>query len=182
MGWLIAAAVVALIIFFPLRIRVVYNADGLLAWLNFGPFRYWLYPEKEEPKKGKAKSGSAKEQSFGDLDGLLDKLKEVWDLLDFLRQRLKIRILRVRLRLADDDPYALSLNYGRAWAAAGNIIPCLEELFTIKKREVDIYCDYEGESTELFMKLDIYLTVWRLIALLASYAKLMNNRKGGVKQ
>ena len=180
MGWLIGLGVVLLILFFPLRIRVIYNASGLFAWLNIGPFRYWVYPEKESPEEKKQEG--KKKESFGELDGLLQKLREVWELLDFLRQKLTIRILKVRLRLAGDDPYTLSLNYGRTWAAAGNLIPWLEEIFHIKKRDVDISCDYNGESNVLFMKLDIYLTVARLIALLAGYAKLINNRKGGTKQ
>ena len=180
MGSLIALGVVLLILFFPLRIRVIYNADGLFAWLNIGPFRYWVYPEKESPKEEK-KQAKKKKETFGELESLLQKLRETWELLDFLRQKLTIRLLQVRLRLAGDDPYTLSLNYGRTWAAAGNLIPVLEEMFNIKKRDVDISCDYNGETNLVFMKLDIYLTVSRLIAILAGYAKLINNRKGGTK-
>ena len=42
--------------------------------------------------------------------------------------------MRLKVVLAGGDPCDLSLNYGRAWIALGNIMPHLERYFVIKKR------------------------------------------------
>ena len=89
--------------------------------------------------------------------------------------------------LAGEDPADLAENYGRAWAAIGNLWPRLERYFVIKKRNIDVQCDFTAEETTLFLRAQITITVGRLLRVTgwhglraaARLIKIMNQRKGG---
>ena len=97
--------------------------------------------------------------------------------------------LELKLILGGDDPCDLAENYGKSWAALGNLIPRLEENFVIRKRDMEVECDFTADSTVIFARLDISITLGRLIALgvrygiraLRAYLKIMNKRKGGAR-
>ena len=92
----------------------------------------------------------------------------------------------MKLTLAGDDPCDLAVNYGRTWAATGSIIPVLEELFVIKKRDVQINCDFTAQETKIYAAADITILVGRLLGLVGKYGylglreflKIRNKRKG----
>jgi hypothetical protein len=62
------------------------------------------------------------------------------------------------------------MQYGGAWAAVGAIFPILEEGFVLKKREIDVNCDFSGGMTTLDAKLDISIGLGRLILCLVRYS------------
>jgi hypothetical protein len=98
--------------------------------------------------------------------------------------------LELKLILAGDDPCDLATNYGRAWAALGNLWPKLEEWFEIRKREVEIECDFTAGETLVIARVDLSITLGRLISLAVVYAvralkeflNIKNKRKGGAVQ
>ena len=59
----------------------------------------------------------------------------------------------------------------------------------IKKRDLEVECDFLAEQTTINFKIDISITVGRIISLLIingipvlrEFMKIMNNRKGGAK-
>ena len=69
-------------------------------------------------------------------------------------------------------------------------MPRLEELFVMKKRDVEVECDFTASQMLIFLRLDITITLGRLLALAAVYGfrglkeflNLNNKRKGGVRQ
>ena len=91
--------------------------------------------------------------------------------------------------LAGDDPAALAQNYGRAWAALGNLFPLLENAFVIKKRNLEVECDFLADKTTIIVRADLSITVGRIILLLLirgvpmlrEFMKLLKLRKGGAK-
>ena len=95
----------------------------------------------------------------------------------------------MKLIMAADDPCDLAVNYGKAWAAVGNLMPQLERLFVIKKRNVEVECDFTADKTLIFAKLDLTITLGRLLALamvhgiriLRQFLTIMKTRKGGAK-
>ena len=66
-------------------------------------------------------------------------------------------------------------------------MPQLDRLFVIKKRDVEVECDFTASQTLVIARLDITITLGRLLALLVRYAirglieffKFRNKRKGG---
>ncbi len=196
MGWLIALAVIILLGFIPLGISGIYDANGGLVYLMVGPIRVKLYPSKkdkkeqktEKPSKKKKKSSPGKgEETGGSLTDFLPLLKLVKDLFGDLRRKLRVKRLQLRLVMAEEDPCDLAVNYGRAWAAEGNIMPLLEQLFVIKKRDVQISCDFMAESTTVYFRADVTILLGRLLGLvlrygfraIKAYIKILDKRKGG---
>lgn len=196
MGWIIALAVIILLGFIPLGISGIYSADGALVRLIAGPFRFRLYPSrrKDREKKTKKKSSGKKktsaekdEKKGGSLTDFLPLLKLAKDLLTDLRRKLRVKRLELKLVMAGEDPCDLAMNYGKTWAAAGNIMPLLDGLFVIKKRDVDISCDFDAESTTVYFRADATIFLGRLLGLalrygfraIKAYIKILDKRKGG---
>ncbi len=153
--------------------------------------------KKQEQQKSKEKTASEKntvplipKEKGGSLTDFLPLVKVVLDFLGDFRRKLRVKVLEVKLIMAGDDPCDLAVNYGRAWAALGNLLPRLERLFVIKKRDLQIECDFTASETLVIARLDLTITLGRLLALLAvlgwravrEYLKINNKRKGGAKK
>lgn len=200
MGWLIAAAVITLLAIAPLGVWARYDLDGLLLKLIAGPVKLTLIPgkkkekpQKEEKKPAKTqvtKSAAPKEKKGGSITDFLPLVQLALDLLGDVRRKLRVRRLELLLVMAGDDPCDLAVNYGRAWAAVGNLMPQLERLFVIKKKDVQVACDFTADKTTVFARVDITITLGRLLALVTVYGikalrewiKINNLRKGGAVQ
>ena len=197
MGWLITLGVLTLLAILPLGVRAHYRSDGATVHLVIGPFRIALYPgkgkKKQQAKTEKEKSASSgtnqQKKSGGSVRDFLPLVRVLLDLLQDLRRKLRVDLLELRIVLGGGDPCDLAINYGRAWAALGNLMPQLERLFVIKKRNLEVACDFTSEETTVFARLDITITLGRLLVLaivygiraIDQYIKIMNKRKGGAK-
>lgn len=172
MGWLIFVLCLLLLLLMPLKLFVRYNGN-LRAWLTFGPVTINLYPKKRSPGKKRAsqkKNGfesheEVKKQKKSDKESVVAIIKLILDFLNDFRTKLRIDDLQLRIILADEDPCDLSVNYGRSWAALGSFYPQLERFFVIKKRQVEIECDYTAEETVINASADLTITVGRILTL-----------------
>ena len=214
MGWLITGGILFLLAVLPLGVRIRYNADGLLVKVILGPVRLTVYPlpqkEKKEqrktvsepktepknqtenlpkppqPPKAEKPKGEMKEAG-GSLLDFLPLVKLALELLGDFRRKLRLDNLYLRLIMAADDPCDLAVNYGRAWTALGGLMPQLERLFVIKKRDVEVECDFTASETRVIARLDLTITLGRLLALAAVYGvravkeflTIQKKRKGG---
>ena len=212
MGWLITLGIVLLLAVLPIGVRLRYNSEGIVLKILAGPVKITLLPRTTKKKKEKKKkeTKAAKEPAEENLPkppqppkqpkekkpkaekggSLLDFVPLVKTALDFLgdfRRKLRLDNLYLRLILAGDDPCDLAVNYGRAWAAVGNLLPQLEKWFVIKKRDIEVECDFETSQTLVIAHLDLTITLGRLLAAvvrfavraLIEYLKFRKKRKGG---
>ena len=137
-------------------------------------------PEEKEAPKPEKKSG-------GPITDFLPLLKTVLDMLGAFRRRLRLNVLEVKVVLGGGDPCDLALNYGRAWAAIGNLQSQLEKIFVIKKRKIDVECDFCADQTKITARLDLTITLGRILATvfvygiraLIQFLKINKKRKGG---
>ena len=204
MGWLIAFLIIFLLAILPLGASVKYNSDGPLVRIIAGPIRFKVFPMKKkekkekkpkekkekaknEPQKSKDKPKEEKKEKGGSLLDFLPLVQVGLDLLNDFRWKLRLNRLELKLIMAADDPADLGINYGRAWAAVGNLVPMLERSFVIKKKDIEVECDFTTSETLVIARLDITITLGRLIALavvngirgLREFLKIMKKRKGG---
>lgn len=199
MGWLIALVVVVLLGFLPVGIYAAYDRCGAVASLTVGPFRIRLYPKRSsstKQKKRSTKADAAKDTSnanesqniqSGTLADFRDIAQLVLNFLSDFRRKLRIRNLEFKLILAGDDPCDLSVNYGRAWAALGNLKPHIEHLFVIKKQNIEIECDFLAEQSLVEARIDMTITAGRLLWIVAyhglpglrKYNQIIKGVKGG---
>ena len=207
MGWLITFAILFLLAILPLGVSVKYNADGPLVRIVAGPVRFTVFPmkkkekkpkekkkkkekkknSKETPKASEEKTKAPKKEKGGSILDFLPLVQVGLDLLNDFRWKLRLNRLELKLIMAADDPADLGMNYGRAWAAVGNLVPMLERSFVIKKRDIEVECDFTASEMLIIARLDITITLGRIIALavvngirgLRAYLKIMKKRKGG---
>ena len=198
MGWWITLGVLVLLAVLPLGASVRYNGDGPLVRVILGPIKFTVFPLKKKEKKEKTKkekaprvaSEKSEEKTGGSVKDFLPLAKDALDLLSDLKRKLRVNRLELKLTLAGGDPCDLGIHYGRAWAVLGNLIPRLEELFVIKKRDMEVQCDFTAEQTTVYARADITISLWQLLYLAArygirglkTYQKIMSERKGGAKQ
>ena len=138
-------------------------------------------PKQDKPREqGKPKGGSLQE--------FLPFVKLGLELLGDFRRKLRLDEMYLRLILAGGDPCDLAVNYGRVWAALGNLMPQLERLFVIKKRDVEAECDFTASETKVIARVDVTITLGRLLTLGAVYGiralkefLAMKKRKGGAE-
>lgn len=192
MGWLITLVLLGLLAICPVGIRTVYDAMGARAWLILGPVRLKLYPSNgkkktKAPKAKKQTTGTTQATKGGSYQDFLPLVQLVVEFLSAFRKKLRIAMLEFHLVMAGDDPCDLAVNYGKAWAAVGNILPQLERVFTIKKRDIQVACDFTASQTTVRVRADITVALYRLLSMVAvygfrglrEYLKISNQRKGG---
>lgn len=201
MGWLIF--VLLLLAVLPLGVWIRYDEAGPLVRIVAGPLKIKVFPVRKKAKKAAApkqekaslsestpnpkEQQSTKKANGGGLTDFLPLVKVALDLLGDFRRKLRVDELYLRLILASSDPCDLAVNYGRTWAAVGNLIPQLERYFVIKKRDIAVECDFTADKTLVYFQMKITITFGRLLSLLAIYGfrglkeflKLKKKRKGG---
>jgi hypothetical protein len=114
-------------------------------------------------------------------------VKVALDFLGGFRRKLRVNLLELKIVMAGGDPYNLAINYGKAWTALGNLQPRLEQIFVIKKRKLDIECDFTGSQNTVFANVELTITLGRLLGLVSvagfravrEFIKIKNKRKGG---
>lgn len=212
MGWWITLGVVTLLAILPLGVRVCYDSAGPLVKVVLGPVKIKVYPrpkKTEKPQKETKKQPEAapapeeahlpkppqppapktspKKEKGGSLKDFLPFVKLGLDFLGDFRRKLRVKQLYLRLILAGEDPCDLAVNYGKTWTAVGSLIPALERWFVIKNRDVEVACDFTASETLVVARLEITITLGRLLSLAAVYAVrgirefivFRNKRKGG---
>ena len=208
MGWLITLGILVLLAILPLGAAVNYHSEGFFLDVIAGPVRIPILPKKKkDPDKKKEKKkkdnkktkdtkgkggqpAEKKKKKGGPITDFLPLVKTALDLLNSFRKKLRIKRLDLKLIMAADDPCDLAINYGRANAAMGNLLPQLERCFVIKKRDVEIECDFEASQTLIIARADITITLGWLLAIVVFYGvralkqflQIKNKRKGGASK
>ena len=207
MGWLIALGVLVLIAIIPAGASIFYDEDGFRAFVIAGPFRIPVFPvkkkekkeKKEKPKKevkkktGKTSPAKAnpkeKKTKGGSLLDFLPVLDKILDFLSAFRRKLRVPHLELKLILGGGDPSDVAYNYGRGWVVLGNLMPLLDSVLYIKKRDLEVECDFLAEKTTVVARFDISITIGRILSLvvvqgvpiLVEFIKVLIKRKGGAK-
>ena len=195
MGWWITLGILIFLAVLPLGVRFCYDAGGPLVKVVVGPVKCTVYPrprkvqkpQKETPKEPERvrkqeeenlpeppqpprAEKAPKKKTGGSLTDFLPFVKLAFDFLGDFRRKLRMKELYLRLILASSDPCDLAVNYGKTWTAVGNFLPALERWFVIKNKDVEVECDFAASETKVIARLEITMTLGRLLSLAAVYA------------
>ena len=209
MGWGIFFVCLLVLAWIPLGIRVSYGEAGFEARVIAGPVKITLFPRKKRKKKPKTTDSSEKTteettkaspekkrpktettgkdepgmQSGGSLERFVPWIRLALDFLGALRRKIRLDNLYLHVVLAGDDPCDLAVNYGRAWAVVGDLLPKLERVFVIGKRDIQVNCDFTAEKITVAARGDMTITLGRTLCLGVIYGiralKIILKRKGG---
>lgn len=205
MGWLIALGILTLIAIIPIGVSAFYDESGPRAFVIAGPIRIKVFPQKkkkdkektpttqQKPKKEKTKKAAnpkpEKKKKGGSIHDFLPLVDLVLDFIAAFGRKIRVNHLEMKLILGGGDPSDLAENYGRGWAALGNLMPLLERAFVIQKRDLEVECDFLADSTTIIARLDLTITIGRVlwllirrgIPILRELLKLLKLLKGGAK-
>ena len=207
MGWWIFLAIVILLAILPLGASVLYDEDGPRVRVVAGPVKIQVFPMKKKPKKDKTKKEKPKKEpkkpaqtadgeaqkpfpepkTGGSWTDFLPLVQVALDLLNDLRRKLRVNELKLHLTMAGDDPCDLAINYGRMNASLAALIAQLERVLVIKKRDVHIDCDFTASETVILARLDLSITLGRILSIavrygvrgLMTFLKIKKQREGG---
>ena len=202
-GWFvlgIIAAVFVLIGCIPVGVDARYHENALALRLKIGFFTMQVLPakpkkkkaapkkEKSAPKNAAAKPAKPKKQfqmpklTLQDILALADL---ACDTLGNLRRKLRVEVLVLHVTLDGSDPAKAAILYGRAWALIGMLNPKLEQLFVIKKRDIQPVLDYNEKEMKIDAHLALTITIGRAVSLAARagvrFLKLWLNKKKAVQ-
>lgn len=157
-------------------VRVI-GKDGLAGiWVRYGWLKLRIYPFPKR-KKAKKPAESAKPEKpvsekkespfdFSKLD-LGDTICLVLDLLDELRNALRLDTVRVNAMLATGDAARTGILLGQLAALAGMITPFLEQNFVIRDYHIAVDGDFQGNTThwdaEIVFSVRPVRMVWALV-------------------
>ncbi len=153
----------------PIQIHAEYDENGPLVFAGLGLIRIRLIPAKKKraEKSAGKKSGhikpaadgrSKKQKKGGDFALLRQLLPVLLEALGSFRRKLVITHLDLCAWFGGEDPYKTALNYGRAWAAIGCLIPVLESTFTIKHR--NIRADLSDNTASIAIQTALTIRIW----------------------
>ena len=202
MGWLITLAVLVLLAVLPLGVSVCYDEDGSRVRVLAGPVKFQVFPLKkkektsEKPGKKPAKKAPAvkktdkpapKPETGGSWKDFLPLAQIGLDFLNDFRRKLRVNELKLHMTMAADDPCDLAINYGKMNASLAALLAQLERFLVIKKRDVHIGCDFTARETLILARVDLTITLGRLLSIavrygvkaLAAFLKIKKQREGG---
>lgn len=158
-------AVILLVLFLVGLVRVggggEYSAEGFRAWIKVGPFHIQVFPIREKktkkpPKKKKEKPKEPNESPIEKMGGPVELVKRYLPLAceaaGELKRRIRIDELCLDYTVAGkEDAAAAAMGFGYSNAAAGIILPLLEQNFEVKARRVRTAVDFTADSPKIYL-------------------------------
>ena len=194
-GWVVLGIIVLVFVLIgciPVGVDASYHENALALRLKIGFFTMQVLPakpkKKNAAKKQDAKPAKPKKQfqmpklTLQDILALADL---ACDTLGNLRRKLRVEVLVLHVTLGGSDPAKAAILYGRAWALIGMLSPKLEQLFVIKKRDIQPVLDYNEKEMKVDAHLALTITIGRAISLAGRagvrFLKLWLNKKKAVQ-
>lgn len=181
--WIIPVSLfflIALFLLFAVRVRIVYETAPEIG-VGFGPGNVMIYPRpkkkkkakvstKDRPKQTKKKAESDKRKKHPSFlppftpETIFAYLKMVMDTLGNLLKQIRIPELKLHLTVGNEDAAKTAITYGTVSAAAGVVLPRLEE--TCRIREMDVWIEPDFTEGKQSISLDITISAILLLLVL----------------
>lgn len=186
---LIVLGILILLALIPLGAHVRYDSEGPYVAIIAGPVKIQLLPKKQKKKKDKKekKPKKKKEKKPKEQKPKEDKPKEkkpigglIKDFYPFVQlgfsflgcffRKLKVKILTLHVGFGGaGDAAKAAINYGRAWAAIGTLMPKLRKALNIKKENVSASCDFTSDEMRIYAELKLVFLLGDLIGMALRY-------------
>lgn len=165
-GLLITLGVLLAIGCIPVGVYAKFE-DALTVSLTVLGIRIPLYPAKKKDAAPKKEKPAKEKQKFSlpPKAALEEYLRLLLDLLGDLRRKILLRKLKLHAVFGGHDEADAALNYGKAWAAIGVVMPLLEACFRIRKRDVGAFLSKDEKAIRLYAEACATLTVGQILHL-----------------
>ena len=164
-----------------IRYKIIFD-DGIV--VKAGLFFIWktLYPKKKKPEKPEKKKESAIKQLAG-VSGGIDGKENYKEMFSFflelvqkvviptakkLKNKIKLKIKRLKVEIGSEDAAKTALIYGAASAGGTALIELLSSCVKLsfgKERDVGVVCRYDRTETTCAGELVVKLTPYDVIRI-----------------
>lgn len=168
-------AILVIIALTPVGAKSKFDEDGLLVWIRVGPFRIKLYPlpDKKKPEKKKHKEKNPADQTpqqKASKGGSFELIKQILPhgltAVKRFFNGLCINKLTVYFQVADEDPAKAAMQYGYGWAAIGIVTGLIENAFTVKERDLQVFANFEENAQKrIFVLAELTIRIWRIFRI-----------------
>ena len=184
---IIVLAVLLLLALLRFGVHLEFCEEGLFIKATLGFVKVQVYPlrKKSADKEKKKKSGKKKKKKkdkdnkkpglAADFPVILKAIKKVFSRF---RRRLLVKKLVLYYTAAGEDAYKTAMSFGLASAAFDSIIPALEALFRIRKRDVRESVNFMDTKARIYFKIIISIAVWEIFYIAAAMLPVALKRAG----
>lgn len=117
--------------------------------------------EQKTPKKKKQKNPAVKAW----LQAALAHWQDILALLGKALHMPRLDPLILHVTVGGSDPAARALNYGRAWAVLGSVLPLVENSFRIGRREIGVQCGAGQDAFIFYVQTDLTARIYEILLL-----------------
>lgn len=180
---IVILAIILLLALLRIGMTVEYSADGVSVMVRVGFVPVRVFPRKEKPekaekpkkeKKAKKKKEIPEEKKPGKLQYFLNIVSAAKKPLGRLRRKLLIKYLTIRLTTGGEDPSKTAMMFGAANAAFGTVMPMLDMVFRIRRRDLRAEADFDAVETLIYVKAAISLAVWEAVYIFFAILPLLS--------
>ena len=174
--WIILAIVLVLTVLnlLPVGVDAAYADEVFSLAARIGPFRLRLLPKppdakpkKEKPQKPKKEK--PKKSAPPDIKTILGLVKLGLQALDRLRQRLRVRLLRLVFVSGAPDPYDTALAFGYVNAALGALTPLAERTLRIDERDIQTGVDFQTERPRIDARIVCTIRIGQIVVIVLAF-------------
>ena len=188
---LVVLAVLLLLLFLPLGVRLSYDQAGFRAWARVACFSFRVYPprpkdpdreariqakkkrkaakkaKKQRKKDKKAKPTPPEEEQTpgGTLRFLFSALSPLAHAAGRLVRKIRIRELTLRVTWAAGNPADAAIGFGYANAALGILWGMLSANFHVRNPSLSCDVDYDAHSPTALFRARAVLTLGQALAV-----------------
>lgn len=182
LGALIAFFILVLLLRVSLRIR--YRDDAFEVFAKIGPLRLKLFPRPPKPEKAKKPKKRKRKKKeieppkkkrfkIGGFRGLCELISFALDALRRFTRPFRVDQLTFHVCIASGDPAKDAIAYGASAAALDMLMPGIRRIFKIKKSDILVTVDFEGQASLIFDVQISGVTIRILSAALVVFIKFM---------
>lgn len=162
----------AAVLLIPLGVRVKYDDAGFGAWASVSAYKLRLYPPKkkadEPPTEADVPKQDKPKRRFSPGFSLQDWLTLAGAGLRALKRfknGISFGLIRFYCVISADDPYDAVMRYNRLNGLIGSAIPFFENGFKVRKKDIFLDLDLEGEKSRFQFEITARVRVGRLLAI-----------------
>ena len=132
-------------------------------------------PQAERPGEAAGPAPQIrKEKESTPVSGGMDKLDipYIMDLIHLglsameqFRRALRVDRFLLDCAIATGDAAKTAMAYGAAAAGVGMFLPLLEENLRVRKKDIQVICDFEGTESQIFLEVQVSALVFQLLII-----------------
>lgn len=100
-----------------------------------------------------------------DIPYIMDLIHLGLSAMEQFRRALRVDRFLLDCAIATEDAAKTAMAYGAAAAGVGMFLPLLEENLRVRKKDIQVICDFEGTESQIFLEVQVSALVFQLLII-----------------